>query len=68
MAFKQIQNGVETTKSFGVDNDFYTVGLGFGFNPHKPGIGPIFTVYTKVPLQRTAFAATSNVVGIGIYS
>jgi hypothetical protein len=68
ISFDQINpNGTQTTRRVGYQNDFYSVGLAFGFNPESTNTGPVLAVFTEHPFAPGVFNGTINAVAVGWY-
>jgi hypothetical protein len=68
VAFDQLNaSGTRAIHKISYENDFYTVGLGIGFDPRRSKVAPVLTVFTKHPMSPGAFTGVTNAVGLGIY-
>jgi len=65
--FQVLPGGTGSTRKLPFSYGFYSVGLAAGFDPRKGDVGPLFTVYAKIPAERGDFSATEFGAGIGLY-
>ncbi len=59
--------GAAGTRRFNVTSDYYSLGLGLGFNPFNDKLAPVLVAFFKQPLQNTPFAGTYSGFGLGVY-
>ena len=68
IAFDQINpDGSMSTRRIGYSNDFYSLGLAFGFDPESPKFGPILAIFTERPFAPGFANGTINAVAVGLW-
>jgi hypothetical protein len=68
LEFRQYSaSGSPETRRLAIDNPFYSVNIAVGFDPTKNRIGPIATIFWKIPAEQKAFSGSTQAVGIGLY-
>ncbi|MCP4295636.1 MAG: hypothetical protein GY786_08525 [Proteobacteria bacterium] len=66
--FKQRSTlGINETKKIAYENNFYSWGLAFGFDPTKNTVAPIITIYSKIPQSRSSYYGVVSGMGLGVY-